>query len=540
MKKISTLATLCCITISAFSQKDTVIARSELAHARVYHGSGAELEHKARPTLIKGMQVLIINGVALQPDLATIQANCGEQVSILSWQHRMYYKPPAPPVTRRQPDSIAILQKEIGVTDNEIFIQEDAIRRISQLIENNFTTPDKKNISSEELIKLTEFYTRKVADGRRNIFTLNAKKNQLAILLADLQGRHVALPMGDEADNKPTGQIILSVMSAVSGPVNVGVSYYTTQAGWLPAYDMRIKGVDNTFSLVYKATLTQTTGIDWKNTSISLATQNPVRTAGMPSLNPVYLREYVPQLYSVMEKSVTNTEAPQIAMYNKNEDRSIVPTNVGAYTTLSESMLNINYDIALPYTIPSDGKPYNINILEKPVTARFAHFAIPKVDREAHFVANIPRWDSLNLLPGEANIVLDNTYIGKTFINPAQASDTMVLSLGRDKRISMTRSAVKDLTTVHTKGNTKTSVYTYEIVLRNNKKQRVRLKLRDQYPLSREKELEVKLLKHGGAQVDEETGILSWELELEPGEVKKVRFSYQVKHDAAKKVAEYR
>ncbi|RYZ25075.1 MAG: mucoidy inhibitor MuiA family protein, partial [Sphingobacteriales bacterium] len=394
--------------------------QSLLSYARVYHSFGAELEHKAKPTLIKGLQVLILDDVALQPDLATIQVNCGENASILSWQHRIYYKPAVAP---EEHDSIPLLQKEINGAENEISIREDMIRRVSLLIENNFTTPDKKNISSEELVKLTEYYTRKVADTRRSIYALNLKKNDLQLLLTKLRLRSSTISPAIENANQPKGQLILSIMSDVAGPANIGISYYTANAGWIPAYDMRIKGIDNTFSLVYKATVSQTTGLNWKSTHISLATQNPVRTSGMPVLSPVYLKEYVPQLYSVMEKSSAAKGLPQLSA-DEQKEMTIVPSNVGAYTTLSESMLNISYDIAMPYTIPTDGKPYNITIMEKPVSARFAHFTIPKIDRDVHFVANIARWDSLNLLPGDANIILDNTYVGKTFINPAQASDT--------------------------------------------------------------------------------------------------------------------
>lgn len=539
MKKIFALASAWSLCISAFSQSDTITTKATLTHARVYYGFGAELEHKARPSLLKGLQVLVIDDVALQPDLATLQLNCGEHAGILSWQHRIFYKPVKPSV-KKVNDSIPLLQREIAETENEIVIKEDMIRRVSALIDNNFVSPDKKNISSEELIKLTEYYTRKVAEAKRSVFTLNQKKNNLHALLAVLTSLDAAnntVPANEE--DTPTGQLIVAIMSDVAGPANIGISYYTANAGWVPAYDMRIKSLDNTFNIVYKATLSQTTGLSWKNTHLSLATQNPLRTSGMPVINPIYLREFVPQLYSVMEKSSSVKELPQFADAGGRTEQAIVPTNVSAYTTLSESMLNINYDIALPYTIPADGKPYNINIMERPVTARFAHYSIPKIDRDVHFVANIARWDSLDLLPGDANIILDNTYIGKTFINPAQASDTMLLSLGKDKRIAVTRSEVNELTTTHVKGDTKTSVYVYEIVMRNNKKQKVEVKLRDQYPLTREKEVDIKLLKNGGAIVDEDTGILTWELVLEPGEVRKVRFSYQVKHNVSKKIAEY-
>ena len=54
--------------------------------------------------------------------------------------------------------------------------------------------------------------------------------------------------------------------------------------------------------------------------------------------------------------------------------------------------------------------------------------------------------------------------------------------------------------------------------------------LKDQYPVSQNKEVEVELLESNDAAVNEETGVLTWKLKLAPGEVKKVRLSYSVKY----------
>jgi hypothetical protein len=54
--------------------------------------------------------------------------------------------------------------------------------------------------------------------------------------------------------------------------------------------------------------------------------------------------------------------------------------------------------------------------------------------------------------------------------------------------------------------------------------------LKDQYPVSQNKEVEVELAESNGALVNEETGVLTWKLKLAPGEVKKVRVSYSVKY----------
>jgi uncharacterized protein (TIGR02231 family) len=159
------------------------------------------------------------------------------------------------------------------------------------------------------------------------------------------------------------------------------------------------------------------------------------------------------------------------------------------------------------------------------------------MDKDAFLLARINRWDSLSLMPGNANIIMDNVYIGKSFLNPNTTEDTLNLSLGRDKRIAINRELKKEFKSVK-RGDTKTEVFTYEISLKNNKKQAVEIDMKDQYPISRVKEVEVTLTDNGNAEVDSETGMLDWKVKLQPGESKKIRFTYQIKYPKDKFIQE--
>jgi hypothetical protein len=50
------------------------------------------------------------------------------------------------------------------------------------------------------------------------------------------------------------------------------------------------------------------------------------------------------------------------------------------------------------------------------------------------------------------------------------------------------------------------------------------------------KEVEVNLEDSGDAIVNSETGVITWKLNLKPGESKKVRFTYSVKYPKDKKI----
>jgi uncharacterized protein (TIGR02231 family) len=134
------------------------------------------------------------------------------------------------------------------------------------------------------------------------------------------------------------------------------------------------------------------------------------------------------------------------------------------------------------------------------------------------------------LLPGEANIIFEGLYVGKTTINPNQTADTLNLSMGRDKKINIKREKVVDKSGTKFLSSYKEQTFTYDLTVRNNKKEEIFMLLKDQYPLSTDKEVTIELLEDGKAKVNTETGILTWELKLAPNETKKIRISYKVKY----------
>jgi len=54
--------------------------------------------------------------------------------------------------------------------------------------------------------------------------------------------------------------------------------------------------------------------------------------------------------------------------------------------------------------------------------------------------------------------------------------------------------------------------------------------LKDQYPLSSDKDITIQVLEDGKAKINTETGIMTWELKLAPNETKKIRISYKVRY----------
>ena len=206
------------------------------------------------------------------------------------------------------------------------------------------------------------------------------------------------------------------------------------------------------------------------------------------------------------------------------------------YVQVNEQQMDAVFDIDMPYDVASNGKEEGVVLKEYRLPCTYQYYVAPGLNRDAFLLGQVVGWEKLNLLPGDASIMVEGTYIGKSFIDAGSLTDTLNLTLGHDKRIVVRKEKVADFSSVKFLGSNKKQVFTYEISVRNNKKEKVSLLLKDQYPISSDKDIEEELLDSGGAAVNKDTGILTWKVELAPGESRKFRISYSVKYPKDKTV----
>jgi uncharacterized protein (TIGR02231 family) len=296
--------------------------------------------------------------------------------------------------------------------------------------------------------------------------------------------------------------------------------------------------------MMYKAQVVQNTGIDWKKVKLTLSSGIPNQNNQAPLLSSWFLnyrtndrlQEVVVMGYGSKKKGVTNqlqgrVAGVQIAKEEMNaQPIMLAESSVSDYTTVSENQLNVSFDIDIPYDILSNGKVHSVSLKEIKLPASYKYYTVPKADKDAFLLAQIADYSKYNLLRGEANIIFEGMYVGKTFIEPSQTSDTLSLSMGRDKKVTIKREKVVDQSGTKFLSSKKEQTFTFDISIRNNKKEAIEMLLKDQYPLSSNKDIEIELLQSDHAKVNPETGILTWQLQMKPNETKKIRISYKVRY----------
>ena len=70
--------------------------------------------------------------------------------------------------------------------------------------------------------------------------------------------------------------------------------------------------------------------------------------------------------------------------------------------------------------------------------------------------------------------------------------------------------------------------YAYQFTIRNNKNEKIKLRIKDQVPVATDKQIIVSMMNKGGATYDEKTGDLIWDIVLEANETTKIDFSFKV------------
>ena len=224
--------------------------------------------------------------------------------------------------------------------------------------------------------------------------------------------------------------------------------------------------------------------------------------------------------------------------YNGNDlpGRVLKVKHLDMPTQVSYQQITTQYEITLPYSVPNDGKVYTTDVQQYEVTAIFEYFAAPKIDPGVYLTASIADWEELNLMSGETNIFYENDFLGKSFLDLSSTGDTLSISLGQDKSITVNRKLMKEYSGKQFLGSTKVDSRFYQITARNNKQEKINLTIADQFPVSTEKEIQVERGETKGAKAEEKTGNISWTISLNPKEEIIKSLEYKVKYPKDKKL----
>jgi uncharacterized protein (TIGR02231 family) len=533
MYRKTILLLLLLVSGAAFAQKP-VFTSAKVTEATVYYNAAA-LTQRATATLPAGTSEVVVKNVADYLNESTIQIGAPENVTVLSVQFTRDYMSEyevdeSLPGLKKVRDSITLVTKEIQHVSTQKYNEQKTIELLDK---NQQVAGQQSGLSVAELMKLVDYYKVKRNELNTAYNTLTEKEQKLNELLQKLNTRLTTNTQKEEKASQ--GKLILQVMAETAGSVPFDITYLTQGANWVPFYDLRADNTTGPMNMMYKAQVTQSTGVDWKKVKLTLSSGMPNQNNQAPELTAWFLQLQQP---INMGRALQGQVAGVNVADREVELDEVVVVGYGTQKrkdltgsiSIVENQLNVSFDIDIPYDVASNGKAHSVSLKEIKLPATYHHYSVPRVEQEAFLMAEITDYSKYNLLPGDANIIFDGMYIGKTRINPNQTADTLSLSMGRDKKISIKREKIADKSGTKFLSSFKEQTFTYETTIRNNKKESATITLKDQFPVSTDKDIEITMLKDDGAKINADTHIMAWEVKLSPGETKKIRISYKVRY----------
>lgn len=396
-----------------------------------------------------------------------------------------------------------------------------------QLINDNLKISVSDKITpQEQLIKLTEFYRKRMLEIDTRNFELNEQKQTLNDSVSRID-QQLQLARNQKTHNKK--ELVLEILADREIQMPLGVSYVVSNAGWTPTYDLKAGAIKQPLEMVYKGKIYQRTGQDWNNVRLYVSTFRPVSNLTRPVLRPLYVTEYTGHNAMIDVVAETKMSAEYTNSYQMRAQNKVAAADIPV-ATVSDNQLNILYELKHTQTLYSQEKEQYVILDKKALEASYKYHAVPKVSSQVYLMAFIRNWQQLNLVSGEANIFFEDNYVGKTHLQANYIKDEYPIALGTDERILIKRTQTADKTSTKSLNSGKWETEDYRISIRNNTRDAIELEILDQLPISENSKVTVKALQIGNGEFDEKTGSILWNRTINSGQTENIQFSYEVKY----------
>jgi uncharacterized protein (TIGR02231 family) len=542
-----------CLTIVKANAAETEKTIKSKPEKIIVYTQGAQVHRNTLVNLVAGQNTIIFSGLENCINASAIQASGNGNFIIADIQHEVHY----PEFDKAKLNGDVRYKKLLKQVN-------DSLQELNYLIEDITYKSDALSTEKNVLLNYSLYKGQSKRDSiaslkdglnylREKLYNINTEQLKLKREREKLEAKKIILNervvnVSRELTNQNnTGEveqvdyrILVHVIADQATQATVSLNYYITNAGWTPSYDLRAMSNEQNVKLTYKAQIHQESGIDWGNVKLVLSTANPNRSYNIPSLSPWYLGYNPYKQNNNKDSRVLSAPAAGAGYSDKakktddfsdleQEQKEVAALNAYDYTSVSENVIETEYEIKLNYNIPSDGKEHFAAIMVKDLKTNYRYKAIPKLNNNVYLTAVLSDWEDAITMGGEASIYYDGSYVGNTSLLPGGTEDTIQLSLGIDKNIAIKRQKIKEKCSQKVLDNDILHQYTYEITIKNSRATKIDIEVEDQLPLAQDKSVVVDRKELSGAKYDEVTGILKWRSTIQAKDSKKLTLMYQVK-----------
>lgn len=343
-------------------------------------------------------------------------------------------------------------------------------------------------------------------------------------------------------------RLLLNIYSASDGETEFNLIYMIPNTYWQMMYDFRASKVNDEIEVILYANIYQKTGEDWDGINLSLSTGEPLTNIALPYLPPWFLNAYRPaddeygsgMSYKKAEAPARKYMAEEKSAMADKKDNAPIPES-----TVTTAGFNFEVSFPIRQTIESSDKYQKKLIksytLKSSKGLKYYFETVPESSGKIFLMAKTTNQTELPWLGGEAQVFLENEFIGKVDIpnTPVDKEQNLVLGIAPDMEAK--KELVKKYNdTSGVFGGNLRIVYSYKITVENNSKEQREIAVLDNFPVSNSKEIEVEIKNLSMPFVSDDAtkktteyqqGIRKYILNLSPGAKKEITYDAYITYD---------
>ncbi|MEJ3747386.1 mucoidy inhibitor MuiA family protein [Actinomycetes bacterium KLBMP 9797] len=356
-----------------------------------------------------------------------------------------------------------------------------------------------------------------------------ARQRELALRSGETHDRRQAVErqLADLSGKRDPDALVAAVALQVTAAeaVELELSYVVAGAGWESTYDVRLD--DERLGVTWFGVVTQRTGEDWPECELLLSTARPATTTTVPELDPWYLDRIrpLPVARAVAASRARMPEAP--AAYATAFDEEVALAE--SVSVVEQGVAAATYRPEHPVAVPADGTAHRATVAVLELSAQLDYVTAPARSPDAYLRATVANASPHTLLPGRASIFHAADFVGSTMLSMWAPGEEVELALGLDDRIRVERKLVRRTATKAALGATRRREVEYRTTVANHTPRPARVTVLDQIPVSRDEGITVRAFRVDPSPLERtDLGVLTWKLELEPGDTKEVAMGLRV------------
>lgn len=339
--------------------------------------------------------------------------------------------------------------------------------------------------------------------------------------------------------------VIVTVEPSAPGEFELELSYFVPHVSWMPLYDLRLDSTSGKVKLSYLAEVKQNTGENWLGVTLTLSTAKL-------GLDPLPLKPF-PWYIDIQRPNAPGGKAKTLSESDSLQLRTRPPALPFPGMTLAPESLTeadkefaqaqlamaeiskqagvVTFKVNGGSTILSDGVAHKTTIFHEDYPCSAKYIAIPRLVNLAYLQATIVNPVSgVALLPGQANVFRDNTFVGTTHLEHIAPGQEFQLNLGLDKGLKIDRVLVERQVDKKLVANQRRTTYAYRLIVTNLREQETELILIEQLPVSCYEPIKVRLTSANPEIQANEFGMLEWSLTLPPLGKQELYYQFTVEH----------